>query len=178
MFESQLVRNFDESHGYGKSHPGGAGRPGVKENGVFALAEKGNVGVAIDHDLSRVLMKKNLSLLVEPKPHHREMEQQKVKATGSLQTDTEGHRLRPHGTGRVGVSPNVDRLADPFQFRNEIKVSHVTRMENERRTIAFEDREQVGVRFAVRIGENRNDNVLGIRQISHSGCVSTSHRLP
>jgi hypothetical protein len=142
------------------------------------LAEKGNVGVAIDHDLSRVLVKENLSLFVESESRHREMEQQKVKTTGSLQTDTEEHRLRPHGTGRIGVSPNVDRLADPFQFRNEIEISHVSCMENERRTIAFEDREQVGVGFAMRIGENPNDNVLGIRQFNHSGAVSTSHRLP
>ena len=74
MPESRLVRNLDEPHGYGKSHPGWSGRSGVKENGVFVLSEKGDVGVAIDHDLSRVLMKENLSFLVESKPRHREME--------------------------------------------------------------------------------------------------------
>ena len=131
MLESQLaVSDFDESHRRGKPHPGGACRPGIEEADLPIPAEERNVGMSEDYDLRRALPEEGQNLAVKLKPRHCNMYEEQIKLNRHPQSDAEGHGVRPLGACRVDVSPNVDCLADRFQFCNKIEISNISRMEN------------------------------------------------
>ncbi len=133
--------------------------------------------MAVDHDLGGILLEKTEDFPVEPQSHHCKMDQEKIDLVSRSQLDTNRHGVRPVEARRVGVSPDVDRLADCFQFCDQIKVSDVSGVENQGGMKLLKNGEEAGMRLSVRVGENRDDPVLDIAQVDRSGGMSVNHRI-
>ncbi len=128
-----------------------------------------------DHNRRRIGSKEILSIPRQPEAGHGYMDKQQRHPSHSAVLDMKRHRIRPDRTGRVHISPDIDRAAVCLKFSDEIEVSYVPGMEDKSGAMTLKRRKQVGMRSSVGVRDNRKDRGLAFWQLNRSGRVSMSH---